>query len=346
MRFAILGAGFAGLSVAWFLLHYTQGSATIDIYDPEPIGKGASGLSSGLLHPYAGKRAKRIWRADRCMKETHRLITASSQALGAPLILSKGILRPALTEEQVADFQACTQENADTAWWDKKRCEEAVKGLYLPENGGGLFIKEGLTLDSVAYLQGLWQACALLGTQLHTQPMIHPSDLAPYDRILIAMGPLTKHFPLLKDLPLNAVKGQVLDLEWPRELSPPPYSLVGKKYLVMDREQKICTVGATYEHTFSSPKPDETIASQEILPEIFRYFPALKEARIVNCRAGFRATTPNHLPVVGKISDKFYFFTGLGSKGLFFHGWVGKRVARTLLTKDSSHLPKELIYTL
>jgi hypothetical protein len=34
----------------------------------------------------------------------------------------------------------------------------------------------------------------------------------------------------------------------------------------------------------------------------------------------------------------------LGSKGLLYHAWVGKCMARTLLTNDTHHLPEELHY--
>lgn len=346
MRFAILGAGFAGLGVAWHLINYTQGSATVDLFDPTPIGGGASGLSSGLLNPFAGKQARRAWEDFRCMHETHRLITEASRASGQPVILSKGILRPALSSQQIADFKEVAEKNEETEWWEKKKCEETVSGLQLPEEGGGLFIKNGLTLDVQTYLQGLWRSCALLGTQYHQQAKVRIQDLEEYDKVLIAIGPLVKNFPPLKELPINSVKGQILELKWPTPIPPLPFSLNSQKYIVMGPDQKTCLVGATYEREFTSPRPDQEKAVEEILPKIISYFPPLKNAEVVGCRAGFRASTPNHLPLVGKMSDKFFFYTGLGSKGLLYHGWVGKRVARTLLTGDIKHVPEKIYFSL
>lgn len=346
MRIAILGGGFAGLAVAWFVLHYTKGSYTVDLYDPEPIAGGTSGLSSGLLHAYAGKHARLSWAAEQCMKETHRLITVASQAIHQPVILSKGILRPALSPQQITDFQACAQVYHDTEWWDKERCERIVSGLHLPQEGGGLYLKEGLTLDVQTYLQGLWQACAIHGTQYHQKAMVSNEELAAYDRILIAMGPLSKNFPPLKDLPITPVKGQILELKWPSGVKPLPFSLNSQKYIVMRPDGRSCLVGSTYEHHFTSPKPDPELALKEIIPQIATFFPALEKAPVLSIRASFRASTPNHLPLVGRVSDKFYFFTGLGSKGLLYHAWVGKRVARALLMNDPRHFPEELYYHL
>lgn len=346
MRFAILGGGFAGLAVTWFILHYTQGSATVDLYDPEPIGGGASGLSSGLLHPYTGKQARPAWEAARCLKETHRLITVASQAIARPIVISKGILRPALSEQQVADFQKCATSFSDTEWWDKELCEKKVTGLKLPPEGGGLYIKDGITLDSKEYLQGLWQACALLGTQYRQQSVIQQADLIHYDKILIAMGPLSKNLPPLKNLPITPVKGQTLVLKWPEGVKPLPFSLISQKYIVMSPDQKSCLAGSTFEHTFSTPKADREKAIAEIMPNISTYFPPLAGAEIIECKAAFRASTPSHLPLAGKISDKIFFFTGLGSKGLLYHAWLGKLVARTLISGDPTHLPKEIYYPL
>ncbi|MCH9628043.1 MAG: tRNA 5-methylaminomethyl-2-thiouridine biosynthesis bifunctional protein MnmC [Chlamydiales bacterium] len=346
MRIAILGAGFAGLAVSWFLLHYKQGSVAIDLYDPEPIGGGVSGLSSGLLHTYPGKEARLSWRAQYCMKETHRLLTEASGGIGQSVILSKGILRPAISEQQNVAFKKCGESHDDTEWWDFERCMHEVPGLQIPDSNGGLYIRDGLTVDVQAYLQGLWQTLARFGVQYHQSAMVHQSDLDKYDRILIAIGPQCKSIPALQSLPLNPVKGQILDLEWPKGAMPPRFSLNSHKYLVMSKDLKTCTVGATFEREFATQRADQELAAGALLPNITSFFPALEKAKIIRCRAGFRACTPNHLPIVGQIDPKTYFFTGLGSKGLLYHAWVGKRVARAILTKDPRHFPTDIGHTL
>lgn len=346
MRIAILGAGFAGLSVAWYLLHYRKGSIAIDIFSSAPIGGAGSGLASGLLHAYSGKEARRGWRADSCMREAHRLLTEASHGLSRSLILSKGILRPAWNEPQIAAFYASAQQNpAETAWWDAKKCMNQIPGLHLPEQGGGLYVKNGLTIDTKGYLEGLWQNLARMGVQLYEGVTISQKQLEEYDRILFAMGPLSHHFPLLKGLPLTFIKGQVLDLEWPASMPPPSISLVSQKYLVMHPSLKQCVLGATFESQFHSLEPTQEEAAAEILPGILPFFPTLASAKIVGCRAGLRVHTPTRLPLVGQLSPKSYFFVGLGSKGLLQHAWIGKRVARALLSQNAHYLPHDLRYT-
>lgn len=57
LRCAVLGAGFAGLSVAWHLLQLSPQELhlSVDLYDEIGIGGGASGVAGGLLHPYSPK---------------------------------------------------------------------------------------------------------------------------------------------------------------------------------------------------------------------------------------------------------------------------------------------------
>uniref|UniRef100_M1AUX9 Oxidoreductase n=1 Tax=Solanum tuberosum TaxID=4113 RepID=M1AUX9_SOLTU len=81
LRYAVLGAGFAGLSVAWHLLQQSseESNLCIDIYDEVGIGGGASGMSGGLLHPYSPK-VKLLWRGEECWKESLKLLNVAEDA--------------------------------------------------------------------------------------------------------------------------------------------------------------------------------------------------------------------------------------------------------------------------
>ncbi|WOL19396.1 hypothetical protein Cni_G28194 [Canna indica] len=116
-RYAILGAGFAGLSVAWHLLKQSSKDfrICIDIYDDAGIGGGASGASGGLLHPYSPK-AKLLWRGGECWRECLDLLITANRAVEARasseipedsfssftkrIVWKRGIIRPA-TEKNV-----------------------------------------------------------------------------------------------------------------------------------------------------------------------------------------------------------------------------------------------------
>ena len=60
---AIIGAGLAGLAVAYHILNKNQ-NCTVTLFDQKGIAAGASGIAAGLLHPFVGARSKRNFEAD------------------------------------------------------------------------------------------------------------------------------------------------------------------------------------------------------------------------------------------------------------------------------------------
>jgi glycine/D-amino acid oxidase-like deaminating enzyme len=346
MRIAILGAGLAGLATAWYLLHHSQGTVSIDIYDPLPIGEGASGISSGLLHPFAGKNAKRVKDAEQKLNTVNQLLGEAGRQLGRGVVLSKGILRPAVTPQQQEDFKKCADEHSETEWWSKEKCETSVPGIHLESpHAGGLFIKQGLTIDVPSYLEGLCKSIALFGTQFIPKAVTKEADLARYEKVIFAIGPMITHIKPLSHLPVEGIKGQVLTVKWPANLPSLPFSLISEGYIVMGKDLKTCFIGSTFERNFSSAAPDPDFAIQEIRRKIAPFFPAIAGCEVVACKAGVRAAGKNnHLPIMGQINERFWFLTGLGGKGLLYHAYLGEKLALALLQNDLSYLPKEFNY--
>jgi len=346
MKIAILGGGFAGISLAWYLCDHTMGSAVIDIYDPSPVTMGASRISLGILNPYMGRQAKKAWEADHCVTEAHRMLTESAQALNAPLILAKGLLRPACTPEQITEFQARAAEYSDTEWWNKTLCEKHIPGLHVPFQGGGLYIPHAVTIHVEQYLRGLLAHVTRHSVRYLRLTVLGKDALVPYDRVVIALGANALDFAALKGLPITRVKGQILQLAWPDYLPPLPMSLSGEGQIVMAPDHKSCFVGSTYERDFKDVKADPEFARQEILRKISPFFPALAQAPILGCRARMRASTRSHLPLLGKVNDKVWFYTGLGSKGLLYHAFASRIFAHALILNNPALIVPELFYQL
>lgn len=345
MRIAVIGAGFAGLATTYHILNYTKAAATVDIYDPQPIGKNASGISPGLLHPFPGKRAQTPWQVNAALKAAHELLTVGSKGANASVIIEKGILRPAISEQQITDFKACAYAYPEEAeWWEREKCLKNIPGLVLENReSGGLYIKKGLTIDVQAYLQGLWQECALLGTQIHNEAMVRVEEFQKYDHILFAVGYAVKQFKPLENLPITPVKGQILELFWPANLPPLPYSLISSGYVVMGRDKKHCLVGTTHERDFTSPEPEPEVAAPLIFEKVNPFFPGLQKAAVKGCRAGIRASPGGkRLPILGKVGKKLWFITGLGGKGLLYHAFLGDKLAQAILSDDPGAIPHEV----
>ncbi|CAI9098963.1 OLC1v1035702C1 [Oldenlandia corymbosa var. corymbosa] len=178
LRCAILGAGFAGLSVAWHLLQNCAKELPlfIDIFDDVGIGGGASGVAAGLLHPYSPK-VKPLWRSTECWSESLKLVQVAESAwcsrvqnmdtegavrsLNLSLIKKRGILRPAVNSKNlnIMDNNAqnclasCRIESID-----KDAAVALVPGLSVPLNLA-FYMPEALNIHCQHYLEALYLAC-------------------------------------------------------------------------------------------------------------------------------------------------------------------------------------------
>jgi len=281
-KIAIIGAGFAGLAVCSHLLRDPEVSITL--FAKGPL---ASAIAPGLLHPYLGQKAKRDPLALEGMHETLALLEMASAALETQVFRKTGLLRLSASEKQEAIFKKRALEASDIEWWDEEKCQE------MGCQGSGIFISSGITVDSQKYLEGLRLSCQRLGAHLKTQQILNLRELDEYDAIVLATGSKTAD---LYPLPLEPVKGQILKLQWPPSLKPPPMSVMRKKYLVMTDNHTACLVGGTYEHGFASAAPDQEKAKALLLPDICKVYPELEEAPIIATLSGVRAVPLNRAP--------------------------------------------------
>lgn len=332
MKIAVIGAGFCGLAVAWHLLNHPNSERfTVEIFDAKEIGKGTSGIAAGLLHPFAGAHAKLNWRGQEGFQAAKELLTIASKTLGQSVIAKdEGILRLALNPDQLNDFQLCAAKYPnETQWLDVKNCQQLAPGC---KQAPGLWIKTGLTVYSTLYLQGLWKACLQRGAKFKLQRIHSLGELSDYDLTIVTAGAETLQLEELKALPLSLVKGQVLELSWPKNQIPLNCALNSHVYLLMTHSRTSCLVGATYEKGHQTAESDLETAKRELLPKAFELFPPLKEASIINCYSGMRAVTPQHLPLIQSLNPSQWVLTGMGSKGLLYHALFAKELVQKVLS--------------
>jgi glycine/D-amino acid oxidase-like deaminating enzyme len=324
---AIIGAGFCGLAIAWFLLHSRPPfcHANIRLFDSKKLGQGTSGLAAGLLHPYAGAHAKLNWRGWEGIHATKELLQIASQTLGQPVTAENlGILRLALNPEQQMNFQYCAQQYPQTTQWlSLMDCQRLTPGCALAP---GLWIKGGLTVYPSLYLQGLWAACQQRGVQFEQRHIISLKETQEFDLTIVTTGAETLALPELSFLPLKLVKGQLLEFAWPSDLPPLTCTLNSHIYLVMTERNLSCLVGATYEKGYAEATTNITIAAENLLPHAYQLFPPLKEFSMIGCHAGLRAVTAQHRPLMHRLSSSVWILTGMGSKGLLYHALYAKEL--------------------
>jgi glycine/D-amino acid oxidase-like deaminating enzyme len=297
----VIGAGFCGLAMCYNLL---LNGWHVTVYDKKPIGGGASGIAAGLIHPFAGEAALKSLEADAGMLASNKLFSIAELALGKSIRTRGGVIRPALNPTQAQDYAKCAVKYPEQVQW----------------NGKELWIPEGFAVDTYMYLQGLWKACENLGAKFHQKEM-KPEIKA--DLVVWATGADMRD---CVDVEVTKVRGQLLEVQWPKDVEPLKLPISSKIYAVMKPDGTSCYVGSTYERHRLDDIPDIEYAAREILPKIYPILPFLEGMPILGCRAGVRASTPGHRPLIKQVGENVFVIGGMGSKGLLYHALYAEKL--------------------
>ena len=185
-------------------------------------------------------------------------------------------------------------------------------------------------MDCRAYLDGLFSACSRLGVTFHSREIVALGELDAFDHIIVATGAAAASFPELSHLRITPVKGQVLEIDWPEGMPPLPYPLSSQAYLLMAPGAGKAIGGATFEHHFSSVEPNISEAVEEILPKLQVFYPDLSRSSVTGCRAGVRASAPGHRPLSGRMGERLWVLSGMGSKGLLYHALYSAELSKRI----------------
>lgn len=190
LRYAVLGAGFAGLSVAWHLLEHSpiELRVCIDVLDEVGIGGGASGVAGGLLHPYSPK-VKPLWRAAECWEESLRLLSIAETALHSKemglnnkelnqssvgvIVRRRGILRPAVSLKNMSVINDNAQNylaSCRIQSIDEDAARSLVPNICVPSNSA-FYMPDAVNVHPLGYLE---QSNAHFHTSCNTTNQLRP----------------------------------------------------------------------------------------------------------------------------------------------------------------------------
>ena len=321
-KIAILGAGFCGLAVAHHLSRYTDKGLDLEIsiIDAGAIGDNASGISAGLLYPYPGLHSKLARLGIEGFLETLKLIQIATHALNTSVAENTGLLRLALSDNQKHDYKLPSNKYDSIRWCEAEECQEiAPHSAKEP----GIFIESAHIVKTKLYLEGLWAACKKKNVLWIKDKIDSLTQLVSFDVIIVTNGASIIKLPELSHLPIQPIKGQILEISWPDTLKIP---LSSNAYLVPGNRPNTCFLGATFERNFNTEKADREHAAAYLKPKLQEIFPSLNDIEIVNCYSGVRASGPKHLPLIKRETENVWVLTGMGSKGLLYHALYAKEL--------------------
>ena len=258
MKIAIIGAGLAGVSLAWHLI--SSGSCEVAVFDHNGVAGGASSIASGLMHPYPGELGRRSFMATEGMGATRQLLTIAQAKSSHPITAHPGIIRFMQNPEQHELFLTHEKEFGDVELYQKD----------------AFLISSGMTIFCQRYLDGLWSAAAERGALLERKEIKDLQELSSYDQIIIAAGAGLKLFPEAQGIHVSFLKGQILTCAIPEHVEFPQQSIIGKGYIAHAEDPRCCYVGSTYERGQLSALPDRggEVAMAHILLKIAAFYPA------------------------------------------------------------------------
>ena len=261
----------------------------VTVFDAIGIGGGASGAAAGLLHPFPGKHFRKSPEATDAMYEAMVLLNAT----GA--FLQKPIVKIPQSDDEKRKLSKMPLYHANLKW-----------------TGEHLVIENGVTVFAKQHLEKLFElsGAKLIREKIEKLPV-------GFDHTIIAAGWGVREFGI--DLPIRFVKGHVAKMK-SENFS---HSQIGDGYIALSEEKGKVWLGSTYEHDFKDDAIDEKMAEKLLRPK----WPEKNFAPLAYA-AGVRVThTKSVTPLIANVAENVTVVTGLGSRGLLYHGLIGKKVA-------------------
>ena len=177
------------------------------------------------------------------------------------------------------------------------------------------------------------------------QKKVSLEDLDSYDQVIVAAGAETPALFPKMSLPVKINKGQLLLCK----NVPEPFakiSVIGNGYLAAASLEKCAYLGSTYEHNFCGENPCLETAKRHILKRAAEFIEEIGALRIFGCQSGLRiAHKTRYHPIVERVDNRVWIYTGLGSRGLLYHAYLGKKLAVAVKARDAAALPPEVAIT-
>lgn len=331
-EYLIVGQGLAGTLLALALIERDRRVLVAD-----PGGGGASRVAAGLLNPITGQRLTRAADLERLLPAAHQRLTAIGGLLERPVHRETPILRHLCGDRPHAA-------------WQRRRRDPAFAAYLAPgPEPETLWIRGGAVVDTAALLGGV--AAWLEGRGALLRQAVDPGEVGEsadgvwwrhrrFDRVVFCEGARLPANPWFPGAGLRPVKGQVLE-GWAPVLPDHP---VHRRWTLVPLDAHRFRVGATYDRDAGDDEPTAE-GRRRLASGLAELLPDPGSVTVTGHRAGWRPTTPDGLPLLGRhpARARIALFNGLGSKGLLLGPHYADRFAAALA--EDGPEPAEAVWT-
>jgi glycine oxidase len=310
VRITVVGAGVVGCAVAYEL---ASRGARVEILDPRPPGRGATGASAGILAPLVEGHSPSLLRLGRCSVALwddfiRRIRSDSGQHVEYE---RSGTLHVALNAAQAAELSTLARgletadvphtlfDSRDTATLEPALTDRATMALLVPAHG---FVGPAPLIDALV------RAAVMRGVSI-VQSRVTDIDAIAADAIVIAAGSWSAEFVNASPPFVKPVRGQLLALSMDER--PATRVVWGTDCYIVPWSDGTVLVGATVEDVGFDERTT-TAGLRGLLNAAVDLMPALEHAQFREARAGLRPKTADELPAIGRSSTMPHVFYATG----------------------------------
>ncbi len=311
--FIIVGQGLAGSAVAMQLLKRGRSILIVD----QIVSNTPSRVAVGLFNPITGRHSIKTWFADQLFPYFHQFYKEAEIITGKRFFYPVPLYKPFVSVEEQNEWMSKSADAAYTEYVESISIRPMLNIVKDPF--GGMMLKQGGNLDTIAYLGAVRDLVHNKGILLEEE--FDESSLTPggqeirykdyrSDHIIFCQG--LQAVEWFKWVPILPLKGETIRI---RTDHPGNIIINRGVYAVPVNQNGTWRVGATYSWTDRTPGTTGE-ARAELSSKLndlvtFQY-------EIVDQDWGIRPTTHDRRPILGTHPgySRMHIFNGLGPKGV------------------------------
>ncbi len=318
-RVAIIGAGIIGAAIA-YELSFMPG-LTIDLFDGQQPGQGATGAALGILMAVISQKTRgRGWRLRETSLQRYRtLLPELEAATGESVEVNRHGLVKILQEPDWPRWEKLqavrSQQGYPLELWSRAQVQEKLRGcpLNYPQLAGAIYSPWDWQIQPRILTQALIKASIKRGVACHFQQRVKPlakvagtghcpeirtdQENFPVDYAIITAGLGSTSLTQAENSPqlplqIEPVIGQAFLVQLPNFLNPTDHwrsVLTTEDVHLVPLGKGQFWLGATVEFPADCPDgvPNQQLR-QELWQRAIAYYPFLEEAKIINYWHGKR----------------------------------------------------------
>lgn len=305
----IVGAGLAGINLAWHL--YDKG-VSFQIIDAAKTNS-SSRVAAGLINPITGKRAVLTWKATKIFPYMEKFYLGLEQRLDVKFYHPRPLLKPFRDTEEQNDVMAKTADRPFGEYIELVDKVSEYEGVLDQEYGVGILSGGNITtvslLDaSIKFFQSLSR---------YTKREVSDSEMVDnriegldYDILVYAEGYKAMNNPNFSWLPFSVTLGEMLEL---KSNKIPTTHIINKGGFVLPISSDKFLLGSTYDLS------TEAVVREKGRKKLIEKADSLLNVdyEVVGERAAVRPTVRDRRPFIGQHPEnkQVYIFNGFGTKG-------------------------------